>query len=129
MKIQPPYKSQYIAAILHLGVFLFCARLAFCTSSDALSETVWFVLALPDLPVTILFFLILQPISMEHKLLVDELFRNIFTIYPFYSFWHFWYVTIMYGILGTVWWFYIPRIVIGLKDRLSKKRIKDKGLT
>ncbi len=113
-----PYKSQYIASALHLMVFLILAVFAFGLPRGTLSEVVWFLLVLPDLPVTVLFFSILSLISMEQKLLVDETFGKFITTYPFNNFWNFWYVTLMYGVLGTVWWFYVPRVIIWFKKRV-----------
>jgi hypothetical protein len=115
-------KIQRVAGIVHFGIFSCCLLIAISTSPDALSEAIWFILFWPDLPVSALFILTFVLLPSNVIFVVDRFIGNIFPTYPFNNFWHFWYLIIIYGILGTVWWFYLPKLVISVKKFFSQKK-------
>lgn len=115
-------KTQYIAAIVHLALFSMIVLQAINTPPDALSQLVWFLLFIPDLPATALIFLTFAVVPREFLYSTDDFFSSIFSKHPYDSFSNFWFPFLIYGIGGTVWWFYVPRLIIWLKKRLWNGR-------
>jgi hypothetical protein len=103
-------KYQYVAVLIHLGIYSWCIWNATHEPIDALSQAVWFPLFFIDLPASVILVLswILVPRNAIKE--VEIIFQGIFSTYPYMSFWNFWYLVLLYGFVGSVWWFYVPRI-------------------
>ncbi len=115
--ISDTLKAQFVTASVHFIVFLWCTWNAIHSSYDALWESVWFILVFPDFPASALLFISLNVIPNNVQFALDGFFENIFSTFPYNSF-YFWFIVFIYGILGTVWWFYVPRIVMWIAKRL-----------
>jgi len=102
-------QTQYLLAIVHFEIFLYCALLAIFAFPDTLWNFAWYILLLPDFPATTLLYLSDKFVPGNIAFAIDNIFRRMFSTHPYDYFWRFWYVLFVYGILGTMWWFYVPR--------------------
>ena len=118
-------KFQFAAALTHFFVFLLCTWNALHAPSDALWQAVWFPLFWPDLPASIILVLswILAPKDIADT--IESIFHGIFSTYPYYSFWNFWYLIFLYGVIGTIWWFYLPNLIMRILKRFNILREKE----
>jgi hypothetical protein len=108
------YKIKYIqitTVLFHTILMYLCIKEAISTSNDALYVGVWFPLFWVDLPATLIahFTRVLVPNNLAYS--ISDFFEKVFTTWPYSSYWNFWHFALFYGILGAIWWYYLPRIV------------------
>ena len=91
----------------HTAIYLYCLYLAITTPFDALFDIVWWPLFAVDMPVLIIVFLDRMIVPTEIWYRLDHITGQIFTIHPF-STAGFWYYAILFLIVGTIWYYYLP---------------------
>ena len=101
-------QTQCLLVILHFTVFLYCALLSIFAFPDMHLNVAWYILMLPDFPAATLLYLSYKYVPGNITFAIDNIFRGIFSTQPYNDFWRFWYILFAYGILGSVWWFYVP---------------------
>ena len=107
-------RVQITAALIHLVVFGWCLYMALTASADALFPAVWFPLFWPDLPATAVMIATWAVVPDDLARAIDGNVSTIFPSHPFRSFWNFWYPVALYGVLGTIWWYWVPRLFSSL---------------
>jgi hypothetical protein len=116
---------QITAVLFHTILFYLCINDAISTSNDALYVGVWFPLFWFDLPSTLMTYIvrILTPSYLVCS--INDIFEKLFTTWPYYSYWNFWHFVLFYGLLGSIWWYYLPCIVRkGVKLIFPRKATK-----
>jgi len=98
-------------AVIHLMLFtMFSIKMNY-GSQDAMSGMLWELWKTVDYPISLLAFygFISAPIEWDISILVKY-------IYPYF----------VHGVLGTIWWFFIPVVIGGIFNKLLIKHSANK---
>jgi len=113
-------KIGYILAGFHLLLFACVIWNAISTPPDAQYQLIWTILFFPDLPATVLLFLGFASIPHTAFYAIDDYLSRAISTHPYNNFSSFWYPAIIYGVLGTLWWFYLPVMMKWIKSFFRK---------
>ncbi len=94
-------------AIVHFALFVIFSVKMNLGSQDAMAGMLWGLWETVDFPVSLLAFygFIPVPIEWSFSVLVGY-------IYPYF----------VHGVLGTIWWFFIPIIIGSIFNKISNPR-------
>jgi hypothetical protein len=81
---------------------------------DALHQAPWFILFWIDFPATALLFLGWSAVPDSAFVAADAWTGAFFPAHPLSSFSNFWLPFLLYGVIGTWFWYKVPRIVNSL---------------
>jgi hypothetical protein len=115
-------RLQVAAVIVHTVLFLYCLITAFSATSDALYQAVWFPLFWVDLPATLVMILTWVAFPDSTGKTLEAATAALFASHPLTSFWNFWYPAVVYGIVGTTWWYFVPRLFGLVASRLRRRQ-------
>ncbi len=93
-------------AIVHFGSFVLFSLIMNFQSQDAMAGMLWGLWRTVDFPISLLAFYGFIPPPMEWSSSILLRF-----IYPY----------VVHGVLGTIWWFFIPVIIGNIFNKLLKK--------
>lgn len=113
----------YVLAGGHLLLFAAVAWIAITTPWDAQYQLTWATLFFPDIPATILLFLGFAAIPHTAFYAIDDFLSRTISTHPYNNFTSFWYPVIIYGIGGTLWWFYLPSMLRWIKSFFKKHSV------
>ncbi len=116
-KFSGQQKIPRIVAAIHIIAVLISALTMVGLTPDALYQAVWFPLAVIDFPVSLLIIGIwaLPVTTTIHKSMM------VFS-FPWSDFSNFWVPLFVFGIFGTLWWFYITKLILRVIQRRSSRR-------
>lgn len=112
MKIEPG-RVPVITAVIH--AVLFAATVVYVHSStDGQAPLVWVLWIIPDFPVSLLYL-----VGPAYTHFVDSIVAHAaFMDYVLYM------PHLVHGLLGTIWWYVMPRSVIALFLRFRARRVQ-----
>lgn len=101
------FKFCCLVAGMHFFIFLSCVFIASLYDGFDSIIVLMAVWSFIDLPISLLYIVISNPLySLQLKIPVLE-----WVFYPPYF---------IHGVLGTIWWFYLPKIYYAVKARFRK---------
>jgi len=105
-------KLELLAAMVHFVAVLATALTLVGSKPDALYQAVWFPWVVIDFPVPLIIFGIWAlPVTatIHRSMLVLS--------FPWSDFSNFWVPLFVFGILGTLWWFYVVGLILRIFRR------------
>jgi hypothetical protein len=109
-------KIPLLFAAIHFFAVVITASTLVGSEPDALYQAVWFPLTIIDFPVSLIIIGIwMLPVTATiHKAML------VFS-FPWSDFSNFWVPLIVFGIFGTLWWFYLARFIVRIFQARREK--------
>lgn len=113
-----------ILAIAHLVILAFAVDLIFSKAESGQWPLVWFIFIYLDFPFSLLYFIVgplffIVEFFLPIHLLIRD-FLGIFLPWPITDFNNFLLPFFFFGILGTAWYFFLPRLIYTLLKGLVR---------
>ena len=108
-------RLQYLLAAGHGAVWFYCVVVAIQTPSDGLWVLIWLPLFLLDFPVTFLLWLALKTSPSGLLEAVENGFPWSSAPFPYSYLTGFWLPLVVYGVVGTLWMYSLPVLLLRLK--------------
>jgi hypothetical protein len=107
MKLTTSKVIGLLLAVIHLVLFVLFSVVMNFGSQDAMAGMLWGLWKTVDFPVSLLAFYGFMPVPIEWSLPLFVKF-----IFPY----------LVHGVLGTIWWFFIPIFIGGILHKLLPRK-------